>query len=118
MIWENLLAETPGYKELTQPEDIVIQQFAMARDKDFDANMEAFYVNTLKNLSSGVTALLIHPAFDDAEMQAIAVDHPYYGAKWRQMDFDFFSSELCKQIIQEENIQLITWKEIGKLIKK
>jgi hypothetical protein len=45
-------------------------------------------------------------------MQAVTIDHPDYGSAWRQADLDFFTSETCRQILREEKIQLITWKEI------
>jgi hypothetical protein len=51
-------------------------------------------------------------------MQAAAIDHPDYGAEWRQADFNFFSGDKCKTLLKEENIQLITWREIrDKLIR-
>ena len=46
------------------------------------------------------------------EMKAITVDKINYGAEWRQHDFNFFTSDVCKQLLKEEMIQLITWKEI------
>jgi hypothetical protein len=52
-------------------------------------------------------------------MQAATIDHIDYGADWRQADFNFFTSEKCKQIIKEQNIHLITWREIrDKLIRQ
>jgi hypothetical protein len=56
--------------------------------------------------------MLIHPAYNNDEMKGICIDHPNFGAEWRQIDFDFFTSEECAHILKEENIKLITWKEI------
>jgi hypothetical protein len=36
---------------------------------------------------------------------------------WRQADFDFFTSDECLKVVQENNIQLITWKEIKKRLQ-
>jgi len=63
----------------------------------------------------GVQILLIHPARDNEELRAMAGSQIYWGAEWRQQDLDFFTSEKCKQILQDENIKLITWGEIQKL---
>jgi len=45
-------------------------------------------------------------------MQALSVNHPDWGAAWRQADFDFFTSDKCRQLIKENNIQLLTWREL------
>jgi predicted glycoside hydrolase/deacetylase ChbG (UPF0249 family) len=77
----------------------------------------SFYSDALKKLEPGVTEVVIHLAYDDAEMRAATVDHPNWGAAWRQRDFDFFTSDAFRKILQENQIKLITWREIGKLIK-
>jgi len=76
-----------------------------------------FYTDALKKLEPGVTEVIIHLAYDDAEMRAATTNHPDWGAAWRQRDFDFFTSEAFRKVLQENNIKLITWREIGKLIK-
>ncbi|NUQ24298.1 MAG: hypothetical protein HUU34_10105 [Saprospiraceae bacterium] len=50
-------------------------------------------------------------------MQGVTVDHPDWGAAWRQMDFDFFTGKTSRKILAQEGIQLVTWKEIGKLMR-
>ncbi len=76
-----------------------------------------FYTEALKKLEPGVTEVVIHLASDDAEMRAATTNHPDWGAAWRQRDFEFFTSEAFRKVLQENNIKLITWREIGKLIK-
>jgi predicted glycoside hydrolase/deacetylase ChbG (UPF0249 family) len=76
-----------------------------------------FYSDALKKLEPGVTEVVIHLAYDDAEMRAATANHPDWGAAWRQRDFDFFTSKAFRKVLQENNIKLITWREIGKLIK-
>ena len=56
--------------------------------------------------------MLIHLAFDDAEMKGVTVDHPEWGSAWRQADYDFFSSEECARLLEVNNIVLVTWREI------
>ena len=33
-------------------------------------------------------------------------------SEFLEIDFDFFTSEECKLVLQENNIQLITWRDI------
>jgi predicted glycoside hydrolase/deacetylase ChbG (UPF0249 family) len=100
------------FKKLIKEEDIIIEKILTASISDYESGLEDYYTNLLTDLSSGINILLIHTAFDDAEMQALTIDHPHWGAKWRQEDFDFFTSEKCKKILEEEDIKLITWRQI------
>jgi predicted glycoside hydrolase/deacetylase ChbG (UPF0249 family) len=76
-----------------------------------------FYSDEFKKLEPGVTEVVIHLAYDDAEMRGATSDHPNWGAAWRQRDFEFFTSDAFRKVLQENNIKLITWRELGKLIK-
>jgi chitin disaccharide deacetylase len=76
-----------------------------------------FYIDALKKLEPGVTEVVIHLAYDDAEMKGITVNHPDWGAAWRQRDYEFFTSDAFRKALQENQIKLITWRELGKLIK-
>ncbi len=109
--------QAPALLQLLTEDDILIDHFRMVPSSVSVEEMDNFYANILKTLPSGVTELIIHPAYDNAEMQAISIDHDDYGAAWRQKDIDFFSSDECRKLLKEENIHLITWREIGKLIK-
>ncbi|SDL01367.1 hypothetical protein SAMN05421823_104146 [Catalinimonas alkaloidigena] len=93
-------------------QDVVLDQLFMAEPADYAAGMEAYYTRVLKEVQPGLSCLLIHVAYDNAEMQAVTVDHPDYGAAWRQADFDFFTGAKCRQLLKEQNIRLITWREI------
>lgn len=73
------------------------------------------YTKALDNAIPGLNVFLLHPAFDDFEMQGITVNHPNFGSAWRQIDFDFFTSEECGRKLKENNIQLVTWREIGSI---
>jgi predicted glycoside hydrolase/deacetylase ChbG (UPF0249 family) len=75
----------------------------------------SFYSDALKKLEPGVTEVVIHLAYDDAEMRGATFNHPNWGAAWRQRDFDFFTSDTFRKLLQDNQIKLITWREIGKL---
>jgi chitin disaccharide deacetylase len=116
-----LLANRGGnidIKQFINDKDVITDQVYIATPADYAKGSRNFYVNVFKSIQPGLNCILLHAAFDDAEMQAVTIDHPDYGAAWRQADFDFFTSEECRKLIKEQNIQLITWKEIrDKLVR-
>ena len=89
-----------------------------AEPQDYDSGMALFYIQLLLNLDEGLNTIIIHSAFDDEEMQAITIGETYWGSTWRQQDYDFFTSDACKDILKMGNIQLISWREVqDKLMK-
>ncbi|SEP36227.1 hypothetical protein SAMN05444671_0353 [Flavobacterium sp. CF108] len=83
---------------------------------DFEkGELKKSYEKALDSITSGFNVFLLHPAFDEFEMQGITVNHPNFGSEWRQIDFDYFTSTECKTKLKENKIQLITWKEIGQI---
>ena len=77
-----------------------------------------FYTDFVKSLRPGVTELIIHLAYDDEEMRAVTREHPDWGSAWRQRDFDYMTSEGFRRLLKENNVKLITWREVGKLVSK
>jgi len=77
-----------------------------------------FYRDFVKSLRPGVTELIIHLAYDDEEMRAVTREHPDWGSAWRQRDFDFTTGEEFRRLLKENNVKLITWREVGKLVTK
>lgn len=75
------------------------------------------YDQAIKNLKPGLNEILLHPAYDNAEMQAMTINHYHsFEAAWRQRDYDYFTSQRLKDLLEEENIQLVTWGEIQDLM--
>jgi hypothetical protein len=97
---------------LTTDKDVTLDMIYMAYPPDHKNGMENFYTGILKSLKPGVSEIIFHLGYNDSEMQAATIDHPDYGAEWRQSDFNFFTSDKCKTILSEQNIHLITWREI------
>ncbi len=104
------------YKEIDLEKIPVIDQIIMANPEDYLTGMDAFYTKSLNELPPGVHVMLIHLAFDDEEMNAVTAGHDTYHAPWRQADYNFFTSEKAGELIKKNNIKLITWSEIGKLL--
>ncbi|MCX2680458.1 polysaccharide deacetylase family protein [Galbibacter sp. EGI 63066] len=111
----------PEYEAQITEKDIVLDNVYGASPQDFDeeGGLAKRYKTIIRELKPSVGALIIHTAYNDSEMQQITINNKYWGAKWRQDDFDFFTSDQCKTILEEENIKLISWKEIkDKLLKE
>ena len=99
--------------------DVQVDMIYTATEEDYRQGMPAYYERVIRSIQPGVSEIIIHTAHDDAEMQAITVDHPAWGAAWRQADFDYFTSEACKKLLEDQHIRLITWREIrDKLVRK
>jgi predicted glycoside hydrolase/deacetylase ChbG (UPF0249 family) len=100
------------------PDDVFIDRVLDIDPTVAPKDWAKFYSDAIKNLEPGVTEVVIHLAYDDGEMRGATVDHPDWGAAWRQRDLDYFTSEPFRQLLQEQEIKLITWRELGKLLQK
>jgi len=103
--------------EILKPDDVYIDRILDINTSVGANDWAKFYSDALKKLEPGVTEVVIHLAYDDAEMRGATVNHPDWGAAWRQRDFEFFTSDAFRKLLQENQIKLITWRELGKLIK-
>lgn len=99
-------------KQFITDKDVVADQVYILTPSDYAQGSKVYYTDVLKSMQPGLNVILLHAAFDDAEMQAITMDHSDYGAAWRQADYDFFTSEECRKLIKDQNIQLVTWRQI------
>ena len=95
------------------PEEVWVDRVVMAFPDDYATGLAQFYTRTLQSLQPGLTMLLVHPAYDTPEMQAITTDNIDCCAAWRQQDFDYFSGDTCKQILEEEGIELVRWRDLS-----
>lgn len=71
-----------------------------------DASVENL-TKILKNLPDGVSELMTHPSFVFEDLKKINSETDYW-----KVELETFISPQIKQVIQEENIQLISWREI------
>ena len=117
-ITKQMVAAAPFMAEQLGPEDVVIDREVQINPSVPPEKVAGWYAEALENLEPGVTEFVIHLAYDDAEMRAATFDHPDWGAAWRQRDFDFFTSERFRSILRRHNIRLITWREVGKLLRQ
>jgi YdjC-like protein len=101
---------------LLSPADIVLDAVVIASPDVRPDQTVNFYLDAIKNLQSGLTEMIVHLGHDDAELQAITVDHEAFGAAWRQRDFDAVNSPQFKQALKDNNIILVKWSDLQKLV--
>jgi predicted glycoside hydrolase/deacetylase ChbG (UPF0249 family) len=95
--------------------DILLDSVVIANPSVQPADWKNFYLDAIKNLKPGLTEIIVHLAHDDAESQAVMVDHPDYGAAWRQRDYDVITSPDLKKAIDDNHVKLIGWSDLKKL---
>ena len=102
----------------TNDKDVLTDRIFMAQPNDFKTGMANYYTQSIKSIQPGLNCILLHAAYENNEMKAVTINHPDYGAAWRQADFNFFISKECSDLIKQQKIKIITWKEIrDKLIR-
>jgi predicted glycoside hydrolase/deacetylase ChbG (UPF0249 family) len=96
--------------------DIVIDSLLIADPSIHPSDWKTFYTNIIQNLKPGVTELIVHLAYDDAEMRAVTAGYDDYGAAWRQRDYDVITSPEFKKLLEDNHVMLIKWKDLKKLL--
>jgi predicted glycoside hydrolase/deacetylase ChbG (UPF0249 family) len=74
------------------------------------------YETTLGALPPGVYVLQVHLGYNDEELQAMTVDHPNWGAQWRQNDLDVVSNPEFQKFLKDKGFILVGWKDLQKAI--
>jgi predicted glycoside hydrolase/deacetylase ChbG (UPF0249 family) len=115
---KELVASTPFLPSLLTSEDLVIDSIVSIGDNVSPEGWSKYYTDAITNLQPGVTELVVHLAYDDEEMRGVAFAHPNWGSEWRQRDFQFVTSDAFRKLLQANNVKLITWREVGKLLRE
>jgi predicted glycoside hydrolase/deacetylase ChbG (UPF0249 family) len=74
------------------------------------------YQKAIETMKPGLNEMIVHVAIDNDEMQAIAKGHNDYGSAWRQNDLNLVSSQEFKDLLKNNHIILIGWKQIRDLM--
>ena len=116
-----LAVRMPGAERLLaslSEKDIVLDALVIASPTVHADQWQEFYLNALRNLKPGLTEMIVHLGHDDAELQAITVDHPDYGSAWRQRDYNVVTSPEFQKALQDNQVILVKWKDLQKLINQ
>src|SRR5579863_3806105 len=96
---------------MLSPKDVVLDSLDMTEPRPA-ADWMGYYVRVVKSLTPGLHEVIVHLGHDDAELQAVTVGHPDYGAAWRQRDLDVVTSAEFKKALEENHIILVGWKDL------
>jgi hypothetical protein len=118
MVSREWFADAPFLPTALGPEGVALDHIVTITPAVKPEGWPQFYRDFVKTLRPGVTELIIHLAYDDEEMRAVTREHPDWGAAWRQRDFDYTTGEEFRRLLKENNVKLITWREVGKLVSK
>ena len=99
------------------PNDIVLDALIQAFQDGTADQWKEFYLNAIANLKPGLTQILVHLGYDDAELRAVTVNHDPWGSAWRQRDYDVVNSPEFKKALQDNKVILIKWRDLQKLVQ-
>jgi predicted glycoside hydrolase/deacetylase ChbG (UPF0249 family) len=106
-------AQNPYLESSLAPGDIVVDHTVTISPSVPPEKWAEFYRTALKSLQPGITEFVIHVAFDNDELKAATRERDTWGAAWRQRDFDFFTSQQFRALLEQQNIKLVTWGQLA-----
>lgn len=108
-----LFAMPEEMRDMIKKEYVLVDNMFMLNVEGPEASWEEEYGKMIQKVGPGLNVMIVHLAYDNAEMQAVAVNHPAFGATWREKDLDYVQSQIFRDLLKENEIQLVTWKEVG-----
>jgi chitin disaccharide deacetylase len=75
-----------------------------------------YYNRILRAIPSGVTLLIVHPAYDDSEMRALSKGQAAWGAAWRERDFNYISSRAFRPLVRRLGFRLVGYRDLANTI--
>jgi len=99
-----------------EPGMIVVDNFLMLPGEAVKGDWNSMYADFVKALIPGLNEIVVHLSYDNDEMRAIAMEHEDYGSAWREKDLNVLLSKEFQDLLRQNNIQLVTWKQIQDLM--
>jgi predicted glycoside hydrolase/deacetylase ChbG (UPF0249 family) len=100
----------------TNDKDVLLDAVVIAGMNQPRDQWKEFYFGAIRNLKPGLAEMIVHLGHDDAELQAVTEDHEPYGSAWRQRDYDIVTSQAFRQALKDNNVNLVTWRQVQKLL--
>ena len=98
------------------PNDVVLDDVIIAGEDVARDRWKQFYLDAIARLKPGLTEIIVHLGHDDAELQAVTVNHEPYGSAWRQRDYDLVTSAEFREALRDHNVKLVRWRDLQKLL--
>ncbi|MDQ3997429.1 MAG: polysaccharide deacetylase family protein [Gemmatimonadota bacterium] len=108
----------PAFRASLSENDVLLDALVIAGPDVPRDQWKAFYLNAIANLKPGLTEMIVHLGRDDAELQAVTVNHEPYGSAWRQRDYDVVTSAEFRKALKDHGVTLTTWKALQKIAQQ
>jgi predicted glycoside hydrolase/deacetylase ChbG (UPF0249 family) len=102
----------PALVKEIPPGMIFVDNFQMLPSEAVNGDWNKMYSDFVRALTPGLNEIIVHLSYDSEEMQGIARDHEDYGSAWRKKDFDLVMSESFKKLLKDNQVQLVTWRQV------
>ena len=96
----------------------LLDNLFMLDAKSVTSNWIDAYKTAIETLKPGLNQIIVHLAVDNDEMKAICKCHNDYGSAWRQHDLDLVTSPEFKDLLKQNHVVLIGWKQIRDLMNR
>jgi predicted glycoside hydrolase/deacetylase ChbG (UPF0249 family) len=108
----------PAFRASLSENDVLLDTLVIAGPDVPRDQWKAYYLNAVANLKPGLTEMIVHLGRDDAELQAVTVNHEPYGSAWRQRDYDVVMSPEFRKALQDHHVILVTWRDLQKVAQQ
>lgn len=100
-----------------KPDDVVLINYLGSMNPGVDeSDWLKHYSGLLRQATPGLNEIIIHLGYDDEELQAVTINHPDFGAKWRELDMELVSDPDFQELIEELDIKFVTYREIQQVL--
>jgi chitin disaccharide deacetylase len=94
--------------------DAVLDAVIIAGENTSRDQWMKFYLDAIANLKPGLSEMIVHLGHDDAELQAVTVNHEPYGSAWRQRDYNVVTSPEFRKALADNHIILVGWRDVAR----
>jgi predicted glycoside hydrolase/deacetylase ChbG (UPF0249 family) len=108
-----IASSAPQMLEAMRKDNVVVDHLFMINKAGEPNHWGEPYLKFIEKMQPGLNEIIVHLAVNCDETRAIMINHPDFGAEWRQHDLDFVLSNDLKQALKDHHIQLVTWRQIG-----
>jgi hypothetical protein len=92
--------------------DVLVDQYFMAPPATKKENWKEYYARAVQSAKPGLTEIVVHLSYDNAEAQAVMGADGAYASAWRQRDFDLVTSPEFRHLVADSHVTVIGWKQV------
>jgi chitin disaccharide deacetylase len=100
------------------PNDVLVDALVMANESVPRDQWKRFYLDAIASLKPGLTYMIVHLGHDDAELQAVMVNHEPFGSAWRQRDYEVVTSPEFRKALADNHVIPVTWRQLQQAMSR